>query len=263
MKIGIICATPHLQRFSLQSTFHLILPHLYTQFPAYREFYAERIRQGDFVTQDTAVFELEESLPGPQLIDMAESLGVSEMVTPEVLLSAEQSKVKLEEFLTHRQKVGSKLPLLSVVQGTSLEELFRYWAYLLNLDEVSTIGVPFDIDFDMYVTRGVRSPTLRRVLNRVEIVRMAEKSNLLRKPVHLLGLADGVELQFYKHPMIRSNDSSSAFVHGAEMIYYTDRGLPQEKIKTKLDFGRVLTQPKQFDAINHNITMLKAFAGAE
>jgi hypothetical protein len=54
-----------------------------------------------------------------------------------------------------------------------------------------------------------------------------------------MGLSDALELQRYKgvrYYWVRSNDSSTAFVHGFNEVYYTDKGLPGEKIKQKLDF---------------------------
>lgn len=262
MKIGIICPVAHLQEFATRSTFHLILPHLYEEFPAYKEFYTERAKQGDFVVQDSSIFELEHSMPGEQLLELAEEVGANEMVTPEVLLDAEASKRKLTEFLETYTKRGATVALQSVVQGKTIEEMCRYWAYLLTIREVSTIGVPFDIDIPTDVTKGIQSKTLRRVLNRWHLMDLAERANLLKKPVHLMGLSDAVELQHYDHPMIRSNDSSSAFVHGAEMVYYQDRGLPCEKISKKLDFGVTLLEQEQITAVHSNISRIQQFARA-
>jgi len=279
IKHGIICPVNYLEKFAVLSDFHLILPHLYDKYPAYKEFYRSRVKQGDFVLQDNSVFELEESLPGEALMEMAEDLGVSEMSAPEVLRDAKSSKKVLEEFLSRRVSLGSKTPVLAVAQGASIDELISYVYYLNSLAEVSTIGIPFDLEHlnSGDFTLSLKSLTLRRVLSRwilmerihVEAGWVAKKL----KPIHLMGLADAVELQYYAgfvHRLepgqvpplqVRSNDSSSAFVHGAANILYTERGLPCEKISQKLDFGLpsgTLSEAAE-RSVYDNIKMIQSF----
>lgn len=261
MKLAFITPTAHLNDFAIQSNFHLVLPHLYVEHPTYSEFYRERSKRGDFIIQDTSVFELDTPLSNEDLVETANFIGASEMVAPEVLRDAEGSKILLEQFLEYKSKVNCNIPVMAVVQGKTFVEISRHWAYLLNISEVATIGLPFVLDFDTPASKGIKSLTLKRVLNRWYVLDTLQSASQLNKPVHLLGLADGVELQHYiNNPMIRSNDSSSAFVHGSEMVYYTERGLPCEKIQTKLDFKTRLTSHKQYEVVQHNIDMLKNFA---
>jgi hypothetical protein len=268
MKIGIICPVADLQIFAGESRFHLILPHLYDLYPGYYEFYAGRIAAGDFVLQDNSVFELEHSLDYKFLLTQAETLGVTEMVAPEVLLNPEACTRVLEEFLTHRQKEGSKIPVLCVAQGTNMTELLTHFFAINQYSDVASLGLPFDLDWQEGPNVHVRSRTLRRVLNRWDLVTAIDTTAKLRnipiKPVHLMGLSDPVELQRYREiPWIRSNDSSSAYVHGAAGILIGDRGLPCEKIPTKLDFGSSIVTDTQLFAVKHNIRMIRTFASTE
>lgn len=282
MKIGIICPVRFLQRFATQSDFHLVLPHLYAQYPEYVDFYRERIKLGDFVVQDNSIFELGTSLTGEILYEFALDLGVSEMVAPEVLGNADASLNVLLEFLDFMSQQEHKIPVQAVIQGQSFDELIAQFFRYNLLTEVSTIGLPFDLEYQVPEFSFVRSLTLRRVLSRWKLVdtinNIAVAKGITLKPVHLMGLSDGIELQKYaikKFPWIRSNDSSSAFVHGLQLIRYSNRGLPVEKIREKLNFGLPedalygLTPSKdgydneREEAIDFNIMMLKLFAGQQ
>lgn len=281
---GIICPQHYLEDFATKSRFHLILPHLYEAYPRYKEFYKERIKQGDFVVQDNSIFELEKSLPSITLLEFAEELGVSEMSAPEVLRSSVASKKILGEFLKFKTVTyKSSIPVLAVAQGKTIQEIIDYIFYLNSISEISTIGIPFDLEYlqnDTQISyRQLNSLTLRRVLKRWELIDIlnqeAENRNEKVKPLHLMGLSDAVELQYYKHlhlgkdefgmekyVQIRSNDSSSAYVHGSRLIKYYDRGLPCEKVSEKLNFGEVMEKSKEKIAMNtifKNIKTIQRF----
>lgn len=265
VKHGIICPEKYLEQFAGRSDFHLILPHLYESNPGYYEYYKDRISKGDFVTQDNSIFELEHSLDYKHLLEVGEKLGVSEIVGPEVLNSAADSKKLMYEFLDFREQEGSTIPVLAVAQGANLKELVDTFFEYNSDSRISALGLPFDLEHQVPYYAYVRSLTLRRVLSRWFLVDYlhveAAAMGIKIKPTHLLGLADGVELQAYSvYNWVRSNDSSSAFVHGLNDIRYTDRGLPTEKIKEKLDFSMSvnLTQD-QINNIDYNISSILKF----
>ncbi len=282
IKLGIICSAPHLGDFAVQSNFHLILPHLFTR-PDYLNFYVERVKAGDFVVQDNSIFELEHSLSGEELLEYAHKYNFSEMVAPEVLRDSTLSKQALLNFLNYREIHGGTVPVMAVVQGDTVATMINY-AFSVNcIDEVSTIGIPFDLDHLNTPYYNIKSLTLKRVLNRWFLIKSlsgeASCSDIKLKPIHLMGLSDGVELQYYKeydevHPYlyIRSNDSSTCFVHGSHLIRYSLRGLPGEKISDKLNFSlnlrahpdyRFVAYSQIASCINHNIKMLKEFVNTK
>ncbi len=276
MQIGIICPIPHLEDFASQSNFHLILPHLYVH-PKYVDFYRGCIKKGDFVLQDNSIFELSTSLNAKFLIQQGNMLGVSEIVASEVLNSSDASKKAVEDFITDSISVGNKIPILAVAQGSSLQEIVKHFFFLNSIKEIASLGLPFDLENlmdeneDKILNAHVRSITLRRVLNRWRLVdailEISRKEGWFIKKTHLMGLSDGMELQKYssddRYKWIRSNDSSSAYVHGSAGILYTDRGLLCEKIPTKLDFESFLYNQTQKDAVNYNIKKLKEFSGSK
>ena len=245
MKHGIICPIPQLENFASCSNFHLILPHLVEKYPKYLEFYKGRSSLGDEIVLDNSIFEHGVSYDYRQMIEMAEDIGVSKMSAPEVLKDRIASRILREEFLEHYITSGCKVPILAVAQGQDVFEVIDSYFELLKIKEIPFLGLPFDIDEEIpYVSQGVNSLTLRRVLNRWYLVDsiydISIKKKINLKPTHLMGLSDPVELQRYKGDMYRwitSNDSSSAFVHGCNGITYTSRGLPGEKVSQKLDFN--------------------------
>lgn len=267
MQHGIICPVSQLERFATQSKFHLILPHLIEQYPAYKEFYTYRAKEGDHVLIDNSIFELEKSFDYRKMIEYAEEIGAVEISAPEVLKDRDASRELRDEFLEYYVKSGSKVNILAVAQGRSIQEVENSYFELLGISEIKALGLPFDLDDntgEYASTEGIESLTLRRVLNRyslicgIDVIAILDKLEL--KPTHLMGLSDAVELQLYKHGeynWIRSNDSSTAFVHGVNGVRYTERGLPCEKIKQKLDFGgyKELT-PGQIEDINYNISTI-------
>lgn len=267
MKHGFIFPIAYLE-YTTKSDFHLILPHLVEKYPAYKEFYKERAKQGDHILLDNSIFEHEVSFDYKKMLEYAEEIGVKEMSAPEVLKDREQSKKLRDEFLDFYAKSGGKVDILAVAQGRTCEEVVQSFFELQNISEIAALGLPFDLD-DHNTT--IKSTTLRRVFNRWSVVSTIDnyKDFVISinngagiKPTHLMGLSDPLELQAYgnnRFPWIRSNDSSSAFVHGFNLIKLTDRGLPGEKISQKLDFNgyqNISLTEEQISAIEHNMSTI-------
>lgn len=269
MKLGFIVPIKYLDEFASQSDFHLILPHVLEMSEEYLNFYRERSRRGDFVVCDNGVFELQESYPDEKLLEGASRGEADEGVVPEVLRDSQKSLEKAEKFLP---LIPRNLSVAMTVQGDSFEEMESHYKEILKrFPYIDTINIPFDIDCVIPGAPRFRSKTLQRVVNRIAFVdRLLEKNVISRMTQHhLLGLSDGVELQHYssnpeKYRFIRSNDSSSSFVHGSKFIRYTERGLPCEKVEKKVDFGMDVELSRlQVECIQCNIDMLKGFVGVE
>lgn len=261
---GIICPVAFLERFVIKSKFHLILPHLVKQYPKYKEFYKKRAEEGDFVLLDNSIFELSYSLSKEELLDIAEDMKVSEVVAPEVWDDKEGTEKLVEEFIEYHDKQKSNINILAMSQGNSIDELVETFFKWNTHPKINSLGLPFSLNYEIKgVSDNVKSLTLRRVLNRWYLVdrinKYAQASSQHIKHTHLMGLSDAVELQRYKgenYYWIRSNDSSTAFVHGINGITYVNRGLPCEKIEQKLDFNgysNIILSDMQINCINKNI----------
>lgn len=277
MQHGFIVPVSALEKYATYSNFHLILPHLFAEYPAYKEFYQDRIKEGDHVLLDNSIFELGTSFNPRTMLELGEEMQVTELSAPEYLGNAEKTLRLVYEFLELRESTGMKSTgVLCVVQGQSFDELINSFFELNGVAEVTALGLPFDIDFSTDVTKDVDSLTARRVINRNTlidlIIKRAKKDNTVLKPTHLMGLGDACELEYYSnkrgkegatsdYDWVRSNDSSSAFVHGMNLVKYTTEGLPCEKISQKLDFGLSIDDftSEQHDCIMHNIRQIKHF----
>jgi hypothetical protein len=275
IKIGIICPIPHLQEFAVQSNFHLVLPHLIKQFPKYKEFYRKRAAEGDFVLLDNSIFELDKPLEDDELVDIYLENGFSEVVAPETINDSLKSAVQLDKFLNRILQRGLRIPVLAMIQGRNFSGMLGYAEELNGVKEITTLGVPFRLEEVDEDVSNIVSLTLKRVFARWNFLDQLNdygiKYDTYFKALHLMGLSDAFELQKYnkgnyKCLKIRSNDSSSAFIHGGRELLYTDRGLPCEKISSKLDFTQDLHNIDSYElvlkaSINHNIKMIKKFAG--
>ena len=259
---GIICPVSQLSTFAIQSKFHLILPHLVNSLPKYKEFYKERAREGDHVLLDNSVFELGHSLDKKELLETAEDLHVTEVVAPEVWEDAIGTNILVEDFIEYHDSMQSNIKILAMAQGNTIDEIVESFFKWNNHIKIDSLGLPFSLDYEIKgISDNVKSLTLRRVLNRWHLVdrinQYSKASSIRIKPTHLMGLSDAVELQRYKgddYYWVRSNDSSTAFVHGVNGILYTERGLPCEKIKMKLDFeGYKLLTSELEHYVNKNI----------
>jgi hypothetical protein len=245
MKHGIICPIPFLKEFATKSNFHLILPHLVRTHPEYKSFYKECAEKGDFVLLDNSIFELGYSLDKRELLEVAEDVHASEVVAPEVWHNKKETTGLVEDFIQYHQAKKSNIRILAMATGETEEEIIESFFYYNTHPNIDSLGLPFTLDYEITgVSNNVESLTLRRVLNRWSLVEKicayGNASSQTIKPTHLMGLSDALELQRYKgirYYWVRSNDSSTAFVHGFNEVYYTDKGLPAEKIKQKLDFN--------------------------
>jgi len=263
MKHGIICPVKYLERFATQSNFHLILPHLLEN-KEYKEFYKKRANHGDFVLMDNSIFELGYSLDKVTLLQLAEEMNVTEVVAPEAWHDQDETERLTEDFIQYCINKRSNVQILSMATGETEEEIIESFFYWNRYPQVSSLGLPFTLDYEIKgVSDNIKSLTLKRVLNRWHLVdninKYALASNQPIKNTHLMGLSDAVELQRYKgggYYWVRSNDSSTAFVHGFNGVRYTDKGLPKEKISNKLMFegytDELLDEEKIAD-INFNI----------
>lgn len=258
MKLGIICPINWLEGFAVQGIYHLVLPNIFKESKEYRDFYIKQAKIGDFITLDNGAYELGYPIDPDELLEIAEDLNTDEIVAPDVILNYEKTIELTEKFLEKvRDKFSGKIG--AVAQGSNFEEIKKCYLRFLDDERIDTMMLPFDVRFEVPNALKSFSFTKQRAFNRVSLV-----NHLLplrkSKPIHLLGLSDGVELKYQgAHPEIRSNDSSSAFVHGKEGYRYTEDGLPCEKSKNKVDFFDKSLNIKQRDDIQFNIDMMRNF----
>jgi len=270
-----------LEEFATRGKYHLVLVHICQQSKKYKDFYKERRKMGDFVILDNSVYELEKPIEDERLVDIACDLNANEIILPDYPENVEKTLKISENFLSRMAKNNmlKKFQYALVIQGKRIKDVEKTIKFLLEVEECKTLcfsGIPLRMYLYivdelekkniLYVPRSL-SFTMNHLYSRVALYFFLKKEGYIErlrergKKIHILGLTDGIELLNYaKEDVIRSCDSSSAFVHGYHYIAYTYKGLPGEKLSVKLDFFTKNINNLQRQLIEHNIKMLKIFA---
>ena len=224
--------------------------------------YLESSASEYFTILDNGADELGEGLSGSELLDLAEYIVPSELILPDVLGDSEATLKNSYDFLTKYRTSLVGLSLMAVPQGKTLNEWVTCFRRFNEDPSINTIGVPYDIDFDVtqelfsqedygsIVSYLDRVPSLRlctvdesstktkkRARRRLNLVRLLFKFGLVSKPIHLLGMNDLWELDQYSKiqtKLIRSNDTTAPFACSKRRWEYLDSG---EKDWPALDFN--------------------------
>lgn len=262
MDVGIICPIAHLDAFAVRSNYHLVLAHMVERSAKYREFYKRMSDRGDYITLDNSSYEVGDDVYSPdQLIEFAMSVGAKEVMAPESAGDADSTMKKVMEFVRHFRSIkGNSMKVFATIHGSSLKDIIRCHNFFIGLAD--TIGLSFRLD-PQPKTNFVRHPntTVDLALSRVQTIHYLIPFMKSEVRYHLLGLLSPFELTFYsKFGLIKSNDTSSAFVHGFHGIDVSDWAF--EKLDSKLDFYRKNINHHQMRLISENITTLKELAGS-
>lgn len=254
--LGIICPTKYLEAFAVQSPYHLVLTHKVFEDPEYAEFYRYRARVGDFVTLDNSSYEVGDGIfNNKDLVEAASRCGASEIMAPETYLDARDTYRKVAAFIDYFDNLRIKVRVFATLHGPNIIEIMWLNKKYLQM-KVGTVGIscrldPFYFDhanlaYKLSVGRG-------KIVQRLAPVVQASR---WRPEYHLLGMNHPAEISFYRNiPMIRSCDSSAAFINGLheQSINVFD----YEKPRDRVDFDYTdLTASMRF-FVNDNIEYLK------
>lgn len=246
------------------STMHLVLPHLYDD-EDYVRAYRELKKSGDFIMQDNSMFELKETVSG-DLLEFADYIGADEVVVPEVWQDAKGCLEKTEEFF---EKVGTKVypyRFAACIQGKSYAEVSDHYSKLMRWgDRISTICIPFGLDFDAY---DDHDPMKKEIgWNRFSVVRRLVQEGIWKrhKTHHLLGCNNPAEFAAYYKSLLRpiwaslrSSDSKICYQYAQfGVVLDEDMGLSYRKIRAPLDFTSKLYQSKQTHFFFENREIMK------
>lgn len=208
MKFGPICPIPHLKDFAT-GDFHLILSHLAAQYPEYAQHY--KGLKDSYIVLDNSAYEYGSSVDANELIEQGLSLGVQEIVIPDVLYDSAGTLLLTEEALqicrareTDLLKAGIRLML--VPQATTIYGWGQNFRDLMLLVQKHEITIP--------ITIGVPKHTERWLYGRANLISRFLSNHHF--PVHLLGLGNdlvGLSALSHRFPWIRSTDSVKPFVY--------------------------------------------------
>lgn len=270
MKLGIISPVKYLHSYSSQSTYHLVLAHMVEQSEPYRQFYRNRSNSGDFITLDNSSYEIGDDKYTPmQLIEIARSIGASEVMAPEHYLDSKTTVNKVANFVEQIKKRDTKIGVFATVHGKTIEDVVWCHDECAKLG-VDTIGLSCRLDYqtDHHLvspwTDYSRSPhgTFRRSYVRFNTYyRITQRKNYPKPKVyHLLGMNHPIELGFYKsEKAIRSCDSSAMFMCGWLDINLKDLMYTKPSVKLNFFLEEGLTQQQHLKILD-NIEFMKGIA---
>jgi len=189
---------------------YFCLAHLYLKDERYkRHFLALRNKSPKvWITLDNAA--AEHSLVTEQvLLDITAELKPDEVIAPDVLFNSKQTIKNFFEFAAKMLQKGllSHTSIFACPQGTIKSEWLDCYTQMAQNPFVQTIGLS-----KIAVPKcwnNAENDTLIG-LSRNQCVKELQERNLLIKPLHLLGMGEHEEFDYYlknKVPFIRSSDS--------------------------------------------------------
>jgi len=276
VKIAFIVPTEYLVEFSRYNTIELVEAQICYDDPAYLDYFLRRKQAGAYIILDNSP-RIKRDITMEQYLDLAYEMRPDEIVAVDVARESAQSIDETMRFMNGVDKFGLRergVKIMGVVQGRNFEEWALGYQTLDSIIRVDTIGFPRPMpDFPgmeftvspMARLLGSRPLTKSRIaaMTRVTLMEALARKRIINRyrAHHLLGLTDGIELKWQRRfDFIRSNDSSSAFWHGAKGIRYVSSGLPVEKEWVDLDFSTKDLSEAQLRDVHWNMQTLTNFA---
>ena len=222
-----------------QGDSYFALAHHYISDKSYREYFLNLRKENPdaFITLDNGAAE-HSLVTEDVLLKIVKELRPDEVIAPDVLFDQKQTLLNLYYFTD--KMINSRLTkhtkIFACPQGNTKEEWLECYKLMLSNPLVSTIGlskiaVPKcwnDVVGDKMIAQS-----------RNECVAELTKRGWLQKPLHLLGMGEHTEFDYYlqhKTPYIRSSDSCYTILAALNNISFR-RG----------DLTRILTTNDYFD----------------
>jgi hypothetical protein len=250
MNFCIISPASGLEKYSIQSKVHLVLPQVRNR--TYSSFYMKRRSKGDFIILDNGAYE--EQLPTPARIQKClEMYRPQVVVCPDSLLKKSSITIKLTKAFLDYYYDRYPADYMGVPQSEA-GDLYSWWRCckeLLEDERISWIGIPRSLAThysDNY--QDLRST----IANVIKDCRPDIK-------LHALGMADGSLEELRRLAMteqVESCDSSAPVWRGWNGVRLDERIVWREE-GTPVDFNAKVPSSRNHALINRNLKeVLKA-----
>jgi len=250
MRAAFITPTPMLQEFATRSDYHLVLAHIYKEDAAYREFYKERVKAGDFVILDNSAYELQESVNVQVLLECALDLNPTAVFLPD----SRFDKDRTIELAKQAKEVlsGHGWKLFGVPQGNDLQSILECYHWFGEQDWIDGFGLYEEIG--QVAGLGIRKDFLAYVESHDHVY-----SN---KHYHLLGMEEDLTQieNLASFTWVDGIDSAKAVVYGLYEIMLTPWGTDEAYPHRPKDFFTRKVTPQNQDIIGQNILQVKRWA---
>lgn len=191
------------------------------------------------------------------LLDIVAELKPDEVIAPDVLFDSNQTIKNLNSFTEKMYNRGllSHTSIFACPQGSNKQEWIDSYLYMLKNPFVTTIGLS-----KIAVPKCWNGAEGDRMIgaSRNECVKYLHERKLLDKPLHLLGMGEHDEFEYYlKHniPNIRSSDSCYTILAAINGIGF-EKGDTTRIPTTNAYFDISLTE-EQKQLANKNLNYLK------
>lgn len=197
------------------------------------------------------------------LISSAQVVNADEIIIPDTLYDGDGTYNRAKAFISTLSPVEKKqFKFMAVVQGKSKDEWMECWNKLKSIPEVDYIGlsklsVPRCFEYDPSF-----NPNFPIMWSRLKCTSMMKDKYVVKKPLHLLGLDNPLELQYQnKHDFVRSNDSCLAISEALHDIKFDEEIGMVTKRHNDFNFFKIIPKMK-LPLVYHNIRVTRDMARA-
>lgn len=200
----------------MMSQYQMVLAHIYTKDPAYREFYQERVKQGDFVLLDNSAYEMTTGVDYRLLGKIAEQLNPTAVVLPDKRFDADATIALAKE--AHEAFKHLNCKLVGVPQGNDMASVMRCYDWMAAQDWIDGFGIYEEIGEVCGIGKRYNVLQFLEHTGRVDTGRY----------YHLLGMEEDVSLveKNAKFNWVSGIDSVKPVVYGLYGIDLTAKEVP-------------------------------------
>lgn len=216
---------------------HLLSPKFDSYNKEYADFYKETVKQYDYSILDNGAFELGDSITSEILHEIGEEYKPTHIILPDKLHDTEETRRRCIEYV-YKYSQCSSPKFMAVLQGNTLDELFKLFKFYSSFPEIDMIALPFDILPNNSQGFEECDPKLLRVEVLTQLLYHNDRQN--SKKLHLLGCASPNEFSYYSsrefYNYFYSLDTSAPIIYGWNHIEFQERQnelVPPDFIKPK------------------------------
>ena len=266
--------TAHLNLQKKYSQYYLVLAHLIGVDKEYTEFFEKEGRTGAYIVLDNGSYENKIPAQPDELIEKARQIHAKEIVTPDFFTEGESTEKATKTFLSKfdfGEQLESNLKnkefkLLAPAQGKTFEEWLHCFLTFYQDPRIDFIGLSFLIIRDCFQSFIPNGDVMQ---TRIFCTNLLSYLGLTKKPIHLLGLGNPLELKYQKrHKFVFRVDSSAAYDCGSQGFEF-DREFGYDRKIRKLNFSEGIKElglsknktRRVLETIGHNMFMVNNYAG--
>lgn len=268
------CPVPHLDLQKKYSQYYLVLAHLIGVDKEYTKFFEKEGRTGAYICLDNSSYENRIPAQPYELVEKARLIHAKEIITPDFFTQGgtteKATKVFLSKFDFGEQLKADlrnkEFKFLAPAQGKTFEEWMHCFLTFYQDPRIDYIGLSFLIIKDCFQSFIPGGDVMQ---TRIFCTNLLSYLGLTKKPIHLLGLGNPLELRYQrKHNFVFRVDSSAAYDCGSQGFEF-DKELGYDRKIRKLNFSEGIKElglsknktRQVLETIEHNMFMVSNYAG--